>query len=188
MNALVNRDGRSGLTTVGIGPQIRATLFAQAGAASGLECCGLLLGTLKGDAAVVERVRPSPNVHPGDRRRRYRIDSNRVIQALLDARQGGPDLLGFYHSHPDGSIRPSSRDVESAWPGMIYLIVGGEAGEDPRLGAWRFEARTDRFEPLSIPAPHALDWPNRRRLGAQKPGAPCSGPTLAAVDTLPLKP
>lgn len=150
MNGQVGVDSTSQLTTVVIGPQIRATLFGQARATGRLECCGLLLGAWGDDGAVIETVQPSPNVHPGDQRRRYQIDSNRVIQALLDARHGGADLLGFYHSHPDGSIQPSSRDVESAWPGMIYLIVAGEAGDDRRLGAWRFEACADRFEPLSI--------------------------------------
>lgn len=160
MNGLVSMDSRSRLTTVVIGPDIRANLFAEAAAARGLECCGLLLGALGREGAVVDSMTPSPNVHPGDRRRRYQIDSNLVIQALLDARQGGPDLLGFYHSHPDGTNRPSSRDVESAWPGMIYLIVASEVGEELRLGAWRFEARPDRFELLSIQTAHGLGWPN----------------------------
>ncbi|MFQ5489158.1 MAG: M67 family metallopeptidase [Phycisphaerae bacterium] len=148
MNGLSKQDHLSQLTTLVIRSQEWDRLVEQARACGGLECCGLLLGTTRHDRAEIQRVQPSPNVHPGDRTIRYQVDSTQILHALLDARRGGPDLLGFYHSHPMGSARPSRTDAESAWPGMVYLIVGVAGGPSPRLAAWRFDATANRFEPL----------------------------------------
>ena len=133
MNRPIDEHGRLGLTTVVIASPARASLLEHARSCPGSECCGLLLGGMQEHRAVVQLVEPSPNVHPGNRAGRYQIDSDLVIRALFDARQGGLDLLGFYHSHPDGSIQPSLTDARAAWPGMIYLIVGQPARDRPGL-------------------------------------------------------
>ncbi len=92
------------------------------------EICGLLLGEGEG----VRAFRPAKNVAP-DPARHFEIDPAMLIAAHRDARSGGPAILGYYHSHPSGTTRPSRKDAAQAQPdGMLWLIAaqGGVA-------AWR---------------------------------------------------
>ncbi|MBV7255177.1 M67 family metallopeptidase [Pacificimonas sp. WHA3] len=92
------------------------------------EACGLLLGRV-GDAEgvqVIVETRPAQNISPTPRRA-FEIDPAALFQAQRGARQGGPRLLGYYHSHPDGDLQPSPRDADGAAPdGMLWLILAGE--------------------------------------------------------------
>lgn len=110
--------------TIHIGPALLRSIVESATASMPHECCGILLGRVADEHVVVECVRPADNVWPGDRRRRFEIDPHAVFEALRTARHGGPQVVGFYHSHPDGSFRPSRFDRELAWPEKAYLIVG----------------------------------------------------------------
>jgi proteasome lid subunit RPN8/RPN11 len=57
-------------------------------------------------------------------------------------------VTGFYHSHPRGGAEPSERDLNAAWPGYIYLIVGGAEAPGPR--AWRLVEDRARFEEIAV--------------------------------------
>jgi len=48
-----------------------------------------------------------------------------LFMAIRLERQGGPRLVGHYHSHPNGSTEPSPRDLAAAEPGKLWLIMGG---------------------------------------------------------------
>ncbi|MFQ5495458.1 MAG: Mov34/MPN/PAD-1 family protein [Phycisphaerae bacterium] len=99
------------------------------------ECCGLLLGR-RSDGRV-ERVEPADNITEGDARRSYQIDWKTLLRASREAHRGGREIVGFYHSHPDGSTRPSRQDAVSAWVDHVYVIIGLTAETAPRLSAWR---------------------------------------------------
>lgn len=101
-----------------------ATLIEEAACAAPMECCGLLLGS----RFRVARAVPAANVHP-DPLRHFEIDPAALIAAHKAARGGGPALIGYYHSHPDGHPLPSATDCEhSHGDGMVWAIVaGGEA-------------------------------------------------------------
>ncbi|MCC6826970.1 MAG: M67 family metallopeptidase [Novosphingobium sp.] len=118
-----------------------ASLLARAAAAAPAECCGLLLGRgARIDSAVAAR-----NVSP-DPLRRFEIDPAALFAAHRAARGGGPQLLGYYHSHPQGHPRPSATDCEHAsGDGRVWAIVAG--GE---VGFWRDCDRggDQAFEPL----------------------------------------
>ena len=86
-----------------------ATLLEEAARAAPLECCGLLLGA----AARVVEARPAANVAT-DPARHFEIDPAALFAAHRSARDGGPQLLGYYHSHPDGHPIPSATDCEHA--------------------------------------------------------------------------
>jgi proteasome lid subunit RPN8/RPN11 len=50
-----------------------------------------------------------------------------LIAAERDQRYGGESILGYYHSHPAGTVRPSITDADSAAPdGRFWLIVNGQ--------------------------------------------------------------
>ncbi len=95
------------------------------------ECCGLLLGESQGGEVGVTAAVPAAN-RAAERRHGFELDPAVLAAALRSRRRGGPAVLGIYHSHPDGTSRPSRRDAAAAWPGWSYLIVPvtvGRSGE-----------------------------------------------------------
>lgn len=101
-----------------VASSVIATVVAESASAAPAECCGLLLG---GDA--IERVVPAANV-AADPLRHFEIDPQALISAHRAARQGGPQVLGYYHSHPSGHPVPSATDCAHAGgDGRIWAIV-----------------------------------------------------------------
>ena len=105
-----------------------ATLLAEAARAAPAECCGLLLGR----AGAVVAARPAANV-ADDPLLQFEIDPAALFAAYREQRAGGPELIGYYHSHPSGHPRPSATDCEHAsGDARVWAIVAG--GE---VGFWR---------------------------------------------------
>ncbi len=117
----------------------KATLLAEAVKAYPREACGLLLG----QAGVINAAIPVCNVHPYPQRH-FELDPAALIAAHRTARAGGPQVLGYYHSHPTGSTAPSATDQASAsGDGRVWAIVAGGA-----IGWWR--DTPGGFEPLPL--------------------------------------
>jgi len=95
-------------------------LLAEAAATPEREVCGLLFGS----ADRIEAAEWTPNV-ADDPGRMFEIEPASLFMAIRLERQGGPQLIGHYHSHPNGSTEPSPRDLASAEPGKYWLIIGG---------------------------------------------------------------
>ena len=112
---------------------VLATLREEAAKAAPAECCGLLLG----QGARVLEARPAINV-AADPLRHFEIDPMALLAAHKAARAGGPDVLGYYHSHPTGHPLPSATDCDHAsgdaraWAivaeGEVAFWKDGEAG------------------------------------------------------------
>lgn len=82
------------------------------------------------DWQVSENVAENPAHH-------FEIDPRALFAALRAERAGGAKILGYWHSHPSGNVRPSPLDTQSAKAdGKLWLIV---AGTD--VAAWRLQAR-----------------------------------------------
>ena len=87
------------------------------------EICGILLGR---EGRVSAR-RAARNV-ADEPHRHFEIDPRVLIDAERRERSGGVPILGYYHSHPSGTVRPSRTDAGSAAPdGRPWLILNGEA-------------------------------------------------------------
>lgn len=100
---------------------VLAAMRAEAAAAHPLECCGLLLGR---SHAIVQAV-PAANV-AAEPAHRFEIDPAALIAAHRAARSGGPQVLGYYHSHPTGDARPSATDqAQAAGDKRVWAIVAG---------------------------------------------------------------
>jgi desampylase len=113
-------------------------LRALADAAFPLEACGLLLG----NATRIGEVRACANVHPTPETH-FEIDPQALIDAHRAARNGGPHVVGYFHSHPAGPPEPSAADrAHATGDGRVWAIVG-----EGRVGWWR--DGPDGFEPLS---------------------------------------
>jgi desampylase len=119
------------------------------------ERCGLLTG----DAGAICGFIAAANIHP-EPSRQFELDPAAQIAALRAARNGGPAVIGHYHSHPTGPAQPSPADAAAAAnDGRLWLIIGsGEAR------AWRSNAGGSHlgcFDPvdLEIVAPERLASP-----------------------------
>ena len=100
--------------------EVLDTLRAEADRAAPEECCGVLLGR----PGTIEEARPARNVADA-RLRRFEIDPQALVDAHRAARAGGPQVLGYYHSHPGGPAEPSAVDsAMAAGDGRIWAIVG----------------------------------------------------------------
>lgn len=57
----------------------------------------------------------------------FEIDPQALVDAHRDARCGGPQVLGYYHSHPNGLTRPSIIDeaMASGEPAIWAIIASG---------------------------------------------------------------
>ncbi len=121
-----------------ISSELRAQLLAEAAALPDEEVCGLLFD--EGDGLLTARGTVN-DAH--DRRASFEIAADALIAAHKAAREGGPRVVGCYHSHPNGRREPSARDTEMARDGDLWLII---AGGD--ITAWR--AGQGGFGPIRL--------------------------------------
>lgn len=114
------------LTRIAIPARVLAGIAARAAAAWPDECCGLLLGRREGEACVVAEAVAAANV-ADDPARRFEVDPHVLLATHRRARESGVELLGPYHSHPDGAAVPSATDraraTAAAAAGEAWLIV-----------------------------------------------------------------
>jgi len=84
------------------------------------------------------------------------FDGNRVLER--EERYG--DVVGFYHTHPDGFVQPSDRDVRTmgAWSFSfgkpLICAIGTSAG----VQAWLFEPGADSEEQCARAAKFSGNW------------------------------
>lgn len=110
--------GRQPMTAT-IAPAALDAILAAAAAAHPHEACGLLLG----HGAHIAEARATANVHPAPARH-FEIDPAALIAAHKAARAGGPRVLGYFHSHPNGLARPSATDAAlAAHDGLVWAIA-----------------------------------------------------------------
>lgn len=109
------------------------------------ECCGILIGHSQPGRSEVERVVPTTNV-AADRHRRYDIDPRQLLDAHRQVRREGGDIVGYFHSHPASAPCPSDTDLQQAWPGVSYVIVGVRDGRLTAVRSWRLDGSGGRFE------------------------------------------
>lgn len=114
--------------TISISRALLNRILADAAKDGGAERCGLLLG----EAARICDVRFAANVVP-EPACHFELDPAVLLDAHRAARNGGPRVVGHYHSHPSGKAVPSSIDAECAAPdGSLWLIVA-----DAQARLWR---------------------------------------------------
>jgi proteasome lid subunit RPN8/RPN11 len=100
---------------------VRRALIADARRRAPRECCGFLLGR-RGHVVCAVAMRNVARGHA-----RYRVDSRQHLDLRRIMRGLAPalEIVGVYHSHPDGPPRPSPSDVaEAFYPAWVHVIVG----------------------------------------------------------------
>ena len=92
------------------------------------EACGILFGQGNRISAFIKarNVHKSPETH-------FEIDPQALINVHRSAREGGPQIVGYFHSHPRGQAKPSKTDQQfSSRDGRIWAIWG-----DGEVRFWR---------------------------------------------------
>lgn len=86
------------------------------------ECCGLLLG----EGGCITEIRAAKNVHYTPQTH-FAIDPAALFKAQREGREGGAELIGYYHSHPNGRASPSQADAQmAAHDGKIWAIIASQ--------------------------------------------------------------
>ncbi|MCZ7356610.1 MAG: M67 family metallopeptidase [Candidatus Methanoperedens sp.] len=89
------------------------------------EACGLLIGTISGSTAHVEKVLPIANVKRT--RTSFELDPKEHYNAWNDAEKKGKEIIGVYHTHPVSSAVPSLWDRETMENApSVWLIAGAD--------------------------------------------------------------
>jgi proteasome lid subunit RPN8/RPN11 len=97
-------------------------IIAQCQREAPIEACGVLAGTIQDAVKAVVTVYPCRNALQSSIE--YRISPDEQIRVFSTIDEAGLRLVGFYHSHPHHSSRPSSLDLERAhYYGHSYLII-----------------------------------------------------------------
>lgn len=101
--------------------QQRQQLLDWAAEAHPQECCGLLLAAADGvELQLANNVASDPLRH-------FEIDPSALIAAEKAERDGALQIIGYFHSHPNGLARPSETDADMAIAdGRIWLIISDE--------------------------------------------------------------
>ncbi|AIT81289.1 Mov34/MPN/PAD-1 family protein [Novosphingobium pentaromativorans] len=114
---------------------VLARLLEEAQKAAPRECCGVLMG----QGTRIDEVRAAANLAP-EPERRFEIDPLVLLASHKEARAGGRQVVGYYHSHPAGHPVPSATDCEHAsGDRRVWAIVAGEQVALWRDGAEGFE-------------------------------------------------
>jgi proteasome lid subunit RPN8/RPN11 len=108
------------------------------------ECCGLLAGR----QGAITQAFPAQNAaqHPATA---YEIAPKELFRIMREIRAGGLEVIGIYHSHPNGDNQPSPRDVEQAYyPDAAYLILSPRTDAPEPIRA--YSIREGRWTQLEI--------------------------------------
>ena len=136
--------------TLRISSDLLTRLRVLADATPKVEVCGLLLG----EGNSVGEIAPATNVATTPANR-FEIDPAVLISAHRAARDGGPAVIGCYHSHPAAAARPSAEDArQAAADGQFWIILGADG-----VTCWQAVdqgAVHDRFNPVALASPDSV--------------------------------
>ena len=99
------------------------------------ECFGFLVGRPEGDGTVLRVIRGTNLARRPEQE--YLMNPAEFVLVEDAAERDGWQVIGFYHSHPGGSLRPSAQDTAAFWTESTYLIVALSHGHEIGVSAWR---------------------------------------------------
>lgn len=118
------------------------SLLAHAREGAPEEVCGVL----GGEESTVTATRRVRNVADTPRTR-YELDPEEQL-AAIEAVESDGELIGFYHSHPEGPPEPSATDrARASWADAYYAIV---SLPDESVRAWYWTGEEFLETPVGI--------------------------------------
>lgn len=138
------------MTCLHISSSLLNHLRNRTAAARSEEICGFLIGSSDGEEVVVSRIVESPNIasHPGQN---FEIDPAIHFGIRRRLRRSEDEIVGVYHSHPNGPPTPSEKDLERAPPSeeWVWLILSPAGGGKVSAQAFRYGSPVDRDKKLA---------------------------------------
>ncbi len=119
-------------------------MIAHARRDASVECCGLLAGR----NGAITQIFPAANAAENSATS-YEIAPKEIFERMRAMRAAGMEMLGIYHSHPNGKNEPSPRDIERAYysEAAYFIVSPGENVERPMRA---FSIRDGRVEEIEI--------------------------------------
>ncbi len=93
------------------------------------ECCGAMLGRMRGEAKTVTEAVPLDNAFAGEQAERYELRPEDLLAADKTARDRGVDLIGIFHSHPDCDAYFSDTDLKNSCPWYSFVVLSIKNGK-----------------------------------------------------------
>lgn len=111
------------------------------------ECCGLLVGRrLPTGNLLATDVVAAPNVANRLKKSAFEVDPRVRFRISHALEKSAEQLIGHYHSHPDGVAAPSLRDLETAFePDLLWIIVAVKSGQAVSVSAHSLSIAEKRF-------------------------------------------
>ena len=106
------------------------------------QCCGAMIAV---DGVVVDAFRLE-NTTTAGAARRFKIGPGDYRASEARASELKGTLSGFYHSHPNHPARPSSYDLEQAWPNFSYVIISVNGAVPGDITSWHLRDDRSTFE------------------------------------------
>jgi proteasome lid subunit RPN8/RPN11 len=141
------------IEALGLSAALCEQLKREAQVAFPRECCGLIEGvrcplaliSSKGEAIALH---PMRNFAPDSDR--FEIDTAAHIALLRSLRGTGRDIIGCYHSHPNGRPEPSARDIGGAGEQDFLWLITALASADAAPQMACFFWTGSAFAPVRI--------------------------------------
>lgn len=112
--------------------EVLSRILDHARRTDGSECCGLLAGR----DSVITQVFRATNA-ASKPATSYEIAPEEIFRRMREMRAAGLELLGIYHSHPNGENEPSPRDIGQAYySDAAYFIISPLAGSSRPVRAF----------------------------------------------------
>ncbi|MCZ7393273.1 MAG: M67 family metallopeptidase [Candidatus Methanoperedens sp.] len=108
------------------------------------EACGVLVGTINGSTALVEKALPVTNAKRT--RTSFELDPKRFYDAWNEAEKSGTEIVGVYHTHPVSSAVPSLWDRETMQNDTLVWLIAGADGM--RAYVWENGIKTVKFSEI----------------------------------------
>ena len=114
------------------------------------ECCGLLVGERRAGDVFIREVHRSANMAPTPANQ-FEIDPQLRFDLERRVREETLDLVGVYHSHPDGDAAPSQTDIQRAWESsLVWLITAVKNGSAATTTAHLVLGSVMRFKEIPM--------------------------------------
>lgn len=92
------------------------------------ECCGAMLGHIRGEQKEVIEAVALENAFAGEQNARYELRPEDLLEADRAARTRGLDLIGIFHSHPDCAAYFSETDLKYSCPWYSFVVLSVQNG------------------------------------------------------------
>lgn len=131
----------SAVAVLRISRALREQIASEAAHVYPRECCGLIEGVRSGDGIEVNALHPAPNL--SSKADRFEIDPAEHFRLMRELRGTGREIVGCYHSHPDGNAKPSARDCAGAdEAGFVWMIAATSGVGASQLAAFLFNGKS----------------------------------------------